>query len=169
MSTSTEPCRARTSVPQRAGASTAGPIQLLTVVLDGITASDYLAWVRDPEPSALGRALRSVSVEADPVEQRIDLELVWDRQAPAPETAVAAAGFALTPEVVAVQDRGTRTDQREETDMHNSHIQAALVQARVDELHRAAARVRYQRPVGSPGRAARISIRAVSELIARRI
>jgi len=32
--------------------------QLLTLTLDGITASDYLAWVADPEPPALGHSLR---------------------------------------------------------------------------------------------------------------
>ena len=31
-----------------------GSLQLLTLVLDGITAGDYLCWVRDPEPAALG-------------------------------------------------------------------------------------------------------------------
>jgi hypothetical protein len=38
------------------------PAQVLTLTLDGITAGDYLAWFRDPEPFALGRELRSIRV-----------------------------------------------------------------------------------------------------------
>lgn len=75
-------------------------IQYLILKLDGMTAGDYLVWVRDPEPAALGRELRSIGVRAEPLSDRIDLELVWDATPPDPHTAAAAAGFPLTTEVV---------------------------------------------------------------------
>jgi len=34
-------------------------LQILTLKLDGIIASDYLTWCRDPDPPALDFALRS--------------------------------------------------------------------------------------------------------------
>ena len=77
-------------------------IETLTILLDGITAGDYLTWVRDPEPPALGHELRSIAVEADPLGDRIDVELVWDRPPSEPRCAAAAAGFVLGAEVVAV-------------------------------------------------------------------
>jgi hypothetical protein len=79
--------------------------QLLRLVLDGITAGDYLCWVRDPEPQALvklGHNLQSISASADPLRDRIELELHWDREPPDPCSAAVAAGFLLTPEVVDV-------------------------------------------------------------------
>src|SRR5947209_13225541 len=91
MSTSIEPRRALSDLPQRAETS-ASWVQPLILLLEGITASDYLAWVWDPEPPALGRELRSVSVDGDPVGERIDLELWWDRQPPAPKAAIGTAG-----------------------------------------------------------------------------
>ena len=118
----------------------------LTILLDGITAGDYLAWIRDPEPPALGRDLRSVTVEADPVGNRIDLELTWNRPPPALEAAAADAGFPLTPEVVAVQDRRGATDPQEKADPHNSQVQIARIEARVD---RRASRATDQRSVGT--------------------
>ena len=167
MSTSTEPRRALSALPQRAEEISPSHIQRLAVVLGGMTAGDYLAWVWDSEPPALGRDLRSVTVDADPVGERIDLELVWDRQPPAPNAAVAAAGFPLTPDVVAVHDRRYGTDKREESHVHNLHIQTALVEARIDDLHRAAAGATYQRWVSSADPTGPISVRAVRELIAR--
>jgi hypothetical protein len=41
-------------------------VQRLTLTLDGITAGDYLAWARDPEPPSLGRELAAIDVRADP-------------------------------------------------------------------------------------------------------
>lgn len=76
--------------------------QLLTLVLDGITAADDLAWLRDAEPPALGSALRAIGVRADPLGDAIELELSWLGEPPTPRAAAAAAGFALTPDVVAV-------------------------------------------------------------------
>ena len=78
-------------------------VRSLVIRLDGITAGDYLAWVRDPEPPPLDRALRSVATSADPLGELVNVELVWAGQPPTtPSKAAVAAGFALTPEVVAV-------------------------------------------------------------------
>jgi hypothetical protein len=85
-----------------AGAWRVGEPQVLRLVLDGITAGDYLCWVRDPEPHALGRELRSISVSADPLDDQIDLELRWDHDPPDPRSAAIAAGFQLAPGVVGV-------------------------------------------------------------------
>ena len=78
-------------------------VQSLIIRLDGITAGDYLGWVRDPEPSALDYGLRSVAISADPLGELVHVELIWASRPPTtPSAAAAAAGFALTPEVVAV-------------------------------------------------------------------
>ena len=74
--------------------------QLLTLVLDGITAADYLCWVRDPEPVALGRDLRELNVRAEPLGDRIELQLLWEGEPPAQHAAATAAGFPLTQDVV---------------------------------------------------------------------
>jgi hypothetical protein len=79
--------------------------QLLTVTLDGITAADYLAWFRDPEPLALGRELRSIGVVADALGDTIEITLRWSTPPPPAQVALAAAGFAVTPEVSAVVPR----------------------------------------------------------------
>ena len=54
-------------VASRAAGKVAGEqreplVQPLTLILEGITAEDYLSWVRDPEPSALGHDLRCLTV-----------------------------------------------------------------------------------------------------------
>jgi hypothetical protein len=77
-------------------------VQSLVIRLDGITAADYLTWVRDPEPPALDHELRSVAISAEPLGELIKLELVWAGRPPTPGAAAVAAGFALIPEVVAV-------------------------------------------------------------------
>ena len=59
------------------------PLQILTLKLDGITAGDYLTWCRDPEPPALDFALRSISIDADPLGDTITANLDWN-QPPAP-------------------------------------------------------------------------------------
>jgi hypothetical protein len=79
--------------------------QRLTLTLDGITAGDYLTWVRDPEPAALGHGLYEVSVTGDPLGDRVDAALAWDGPAPSPLTAAAKAGLPLTPEVAAVRSQ----------------------------------------------------------------
>jgi hypothetical protein len=71
------------------------PRQILTLKLDGITAGDYLAWCRDPDPPALGSALRSVHVDADPFGDKIIATLDWSQPAPPPPAAAAAAGLPL--------------------------------------------------------------------------
>jgi hypothetical protein len=74
------------------------PLQLLHLKLDDITAGDYLAWCRDPEPPALGFGLRSIQVEADPLGDTITAVLDWRQPAPSPSAAAAAAaGLPLLP------------------------------------------------------------------------
>lgn len=80
-------------------------VQTLILTLDGITAGDYLAWVRDPEPPALGLGLASVTVRADPLGDAIEAILAWNDCPPAPHIAGPAAGLPLTAEVVAVEAR----------------------------------------------------------------
>jgi hypothetical protein len=79
--------------------------QSLRLLLHGITADDYLSWVRDPEPRALGHELKSISVTADPLGDRIDLELRWRRDPPDTDAAAVAAGFLLTPELAQISER----------------------------------------------------------------
>jgi hypothetical protein len=70
---------------------------------DGITAGDYLTWVRDPEPAALDHGLRRVTFSAEPLGELINIDLVWAGQPPkTPSTAAATAGFSPIPEVAAV-------------------------------------------------------------------
>jgi hypothetical protein len=71
------------------------------LVLAGITAEDYLQWIRDPDPT--GRAdLTLMSVRALPPGERIELELLAEGQLPALRTAVTAVGFPTTPEVIGI-------------------------------------------------------------------
>jgi hypothetical protein len=77
-------------------------LQTITLHLEGITAADYLAWVRDPEPAPLGAGLRSVRIDADPLGSTVHATLGWDRPAPAPHLAAAAAGLPLSADVGAV-------------------------------------------------------------------
>ena len=72
------------------------PREILTLKLDGITAGDYLTWCRDPEPAALDFALRSVSVDADPLGDTITAILDWNGPAPRPSAAATAAGLPLS-------------------------------------------------------------------------
>jgi hypothetical protein len=76
-----------------------GWTQRLTLMLEDITAGDYLTWARDPEPPTLGMSLRSVEVIAVPISDRIEVELCWDIMPPPIRDAAIAAGFSLTPEV----------------------------------------------------------------------
>ena len=79
------------------------PLQVLTLTLDGITAGDYMAWLRDPEPPALGRDLRAVTVRGEPLGDTVEAVLTWNGAPPAPSTAAPMAGLALTPEVIALE------------------------------------------------------------------
>jgi hypothetical protein len=79
--------------------------QALILTLDGITAGDYLAWVRDPEPPALGQDLREVRVQGDPLGDTIEAVLAWSRAVPSPSVAAQVAGLPLTPEVIGVESR----------------------------------------------------------------
>jgi hypothetical protein len=80
-------------------------LQVLTLTLDGITAGDYLAWVRDPEPPALGQDLCEVSVQGDPLGDTVEAVLAWSGAVPPPSIATEVAGLPQTPEVIAVQRR----------------------------------------------------------------
>ena len=80
--------------------------QRLTFELDGITAGDYLAYVRNPEPPGLGTVLRSMTIDAEPLGDRIEIVLGWDGAAPEPVQASVLTGLPVTPEVVAVTCRG---------------------------------------------------------------
>jgi hypothetical protein len=78
-------------------------IQSLVILLAGITADDYLAWVRDPEPSALGDDLTSITTDAEPLRALVTVELIWNGQPlTTPSVATVIAGFPMTPEVAAV-------------------------------------------------------------------
>jgi hypothetical protein len=73
--------------------------QILTLHLDGVTAADYLAHLCDPEPPALGSALRSVAVRAAPLGDTVEATLEWARRPPAAPAAARAAGLPLVAEV----------------------------------------------------------------------
>ena len=79
--------------------------QRLTLKLDGVTAGDYLAYIRDPEPPALGHALRSISVTADPFGSIVEATIEWDGPAPEAHAAARAAGLPVTGDVRAVRSR----------------------------------------------------------------
>jgi hypothetical protein len=70
--------------------------QTLTLQLDGITAGDYLQWVRDPDPPALGAGLRAVDVDAEPLDEEIAVVLDWAVPAPPARRAAPAAGLPLS-------------------------------------------------------------------------
>ena len=72
------------------------PLQSLTLNLDGITAGDYLTWCRDPDPPALGWALRSISIDADPLGDTITAILEWYQAPPPSRAAASAAGLPLS-------------------------------------------------------------------------
>ena len=81
-------------------------LQILTLELDGLTAADYLAHVRDPEPPALDGRLASLDVHArDPLGDAVVAVLAWrDDEPPAADAAARAAGLVRTAEVVALQE-----------------------------------------------------------------
>ena len=68
-------------------------LQTLTLKLDGITAGDHLTWCRDPEPPALDFALRSISIEAEPLGDTITATLDWSHSPPPAAVAASAAGL----------------------------------------------------------------------------
>jgi hypothetical protein len=80
-------------------------LQHLSLTLDGIAAGDYLTWVRDPEPRALGMGLDWIAISAEPLGDTIEAVLSWKVPPPSPHAAAVAAGLLLTPEVVAVASR----------------------------------------------------------------
>jgi len=64
--------------------------------LDGVTAGDYLTWCRDPEPPALDFALRSISIDADPLGDTFTAILDWNASPPPAPAAASAAGLPLS-------------------------------------------------------------------------
>jgi hypothetical protein len=76
---------------QTAARSPTTHVQPLVIRLDGVTAADYLTWVRDPEPPALDHGLRSVAISAEPLGALINIELVWADRRPATASAAAVA------------------------------------------------------------------------------
>lgn len=72
------------------------PLQILTLRLDGITAGDYLAWCRDPDPPALDYALRSIAINGDPLGDTITAILDWNQAPPPSPAAASAAGLPLS-------------------------------------------------------------------------
>ena len=74
--------------------------QRLLLTLDGLTAGDYLAYVRDPEPPGLGGPLRSITVHADPLGDTIEVLLVWEGAPPPRPRCEVLAGLPVTAAVV---------------------------------------------------------------------
>jgi hypothetical protein len=68
-------------------------IQVLELRLTDILAGDYIAWCVDPEPVALGRGLRAVTLDAEPLGQTVTATLEWDGPAPSPVSAARTAGL----------------------------------------------------------------------------
>lgn len=81
------------------------PRQTLILTLEGITAGDYVTWVCDPEPPALGRDLRSITLRGNRLGDTVEAVLDWKGSPPAPRAAALMAGLPLTPEVIRVQAR----------------------------------------------------------------
>jgi hypothetical protein len=75
------------------------PLQILKLKLDAITAGDYLMWCRDPDPPALDFALRSISIDADPLGDTITAILDWAHALPPAPAAASAAGLPLSADV----------------------------------------------------------------------
>jgi hypothetical protein len=94
------------------GKCDAGWTQRLTLTLEGITADDYITWVRDPEPLALGTSLRSVAVSAASIGDHIEAQLCWEDTPPPIRSAAIAAGFPLTPEVTVYAAPGANPGRR---------------------------------------------------------
>ena len=79
--------------------------QTLHLRLDGMTAGDYLAHLRDPEPASLGAGLHAVVGEAEPLADVVAALLAWEGAAPEPCRAAAMAGFPTPSEVVSLECR----------------------------------------------------------------
>ena len=78
------------------------PRQILTIELDGLTAGDYIAHLRDPEPPALGHGLRSVTVRADPLGTRSRRSSSGRTPSPPPASPPRPRGLPLVAEVMSV-------------------------------------------------------------------
>jgi hypothetical protein len=79
--------------------------QLIELELDSITAADYMAHFVDADPPNEASRLRSVSLDADPLDDTVVATLRWDGTPPATRTAAALAGLHMTADVVALRSR----------------------------------------------------------------
>ena len=133
-------------------------LQFLILTLDGITAGDYLAWVRDPEPPALGQDLRAVSVQGNPLGDTIEAVLAWRGAAPAPAVAASIAGFHRTPELIEVE-AVSRLPQPDDATAHDATAEHGQRTRRTTErvVAPTSNRARSARPRGS-----RLRIRSVT-------
>jgi hypothetical protein len=133
-------------------------LQFLILTLDGITAGDYLAWVRDPEPPALGQDLRAVSVQEDPLSDTIEAVLAWRGAAPAPAVAASIAGLHRTPELIKVE-AVSRLPQPEDATAHDATAEHGQRTRRTTErvVAPTTSRARNARPRGN-----RFRIRSVT-------
>src|SRR2546421_8385902 len=104
-------------------------LQTLTLKLDGITAGDYLTWCRDPEPPALDFALRSISIEAEPLGDTITAILDWSHSPPPAALAASAAGLPLSTGVK-IDEVRTNRSQPFATGMGPRRTRAAAAVAR---------------------------------------
>jgi hypothetical protein len=86
------------------GASRARTHQTLTLLLDGITAGDYLQWVRDPDPPN-PKHLTLIAARCATLGDRIQLELLVEGEPLSPSLAANAVGFPITADVAAVRGR----------------------------------------------------------------
>jgi hypothetical protein len=73
----------------------------LTLSLDGITAHDYLQWVRDPDPPSRDD-LKLLAVTAPPLGDHIRLEVLSAGDPPPATIAAHALGFPMTADVIEV-------------------------------------------------------------------
>jgi len=99
------------------------PLQILAVKLDGITAGDYLTWCRDPEPPALDFALRSISIDADPLGDTITASLDWKLSPP--RSAMSAAAAAGLPVPAGAEIHALLTDRS-----HASRVETFIARTR---------------------------------------
>ena len=79
--------------------------QIITLDLDGITAGDYLAYFVDADPALEATRIRSVTVDAEPLGDRVTAVLRWDGTPAPARSAAQAAGLRLTGDVAGIVSR----------------------------------------------------------------
>jgi hypothetical protein len=101
--------------------------QVITLDLDGITAGDYLAHCLDADPPLEATRLRSVAVEAQPLDATVVAVLRWDGMPPPARAAAATAGLQLTADVAAVRSRLEVRERRSRRRERSSLALAATI------------------------------------------